>query len=62
MDTQSRADEVMTKLVELAVLEASTNSTYFAATIMQTHGVPIDVAHRVLLHPKQRRNYRFQLM
>jgi hypothetical protein len=62
MDTQSRADDVMTKLVELAVLEASANSTYHAATIMHTHGVPIDVAHRVLLHPDQRRNYLFQHM
>jgi hypothetical protein len=60
MNTQSRADDMMTQLVEVAISEASANSTYHAARIMHTHGVPIDVAHRVLLRPNHRRNYHFQ--
>jgi hypothetical protein len=60
MNIQSRADDMMTQLVEVAISEASANSTYHAARIMHTHGVPIHVARRVLLRPNHRRNYQLQ--
>ena len=60
-DTNMDRNDVMTAVkVNHGIALATFEGTGAAATYMAKNGIPFDVAHRVLICPRQRRVYDWQ--